>query len=105
MVRESLEEALLRDPELVESGKYATHLKAWRKALDVSRILVTFYERLRDDPQQYVDELAEFIGLAIQVDSRANQICTWLRGVNPATSLCFHTHRRGIGKPTQETAS
>ena len=64
MVREGFEEALQCDPELVESGKYATHLKAWRKAVGMSRILVTFYERLRDDPQQYVDELADFIGLS-----------------------------------------
>ena len=63
MVRTSFEEALLRDPELVESGKYATHLKAWQQAMGPGQVLATFYEGLRDDPQNYVDELADFIGI------------------------------------------
>jgi hypothetical protein len=73
MIRTDFEEALFRDPELVESGKYATYLKAWRKALGPGRVLATFYEKLRDDPQQYVDELAEFIGIPRFKLSRAQR--------------------------------
>jgi hypothetical protein len=63
MIGSNFEEALFRDPELVESGKYATHLKAWQQALGCSRVLPTFYEQLRDEPQQYVNEVADFIGI------------------------------------------
>lgn len=63
MVQADFEAALLRDPELLESGKYATHLKAWQKAMGHGQVLVTFYDQLRDDPQSYIDDLAGFIGL------------------------------------------
>jgi hypothetical protein len=57
------EEALVRDPELMESGKYATHLKAWQRLFGTGRILPTLYESLRDDPQTYVNSLADFVGI------------------------------------------
>lgn len=57
----SFEEALLRDPELVESGKYATHLKKWQRTLGSQNVLVTFYGDLRDEPQAYLDRVADFI--------------------------------------------
>ncbi len=59
----SLEEAMLRDPELSESGKYATHLTAWQSALGPDRVLATFYEDLRHNPQAYLDVLTDFIGV------------------------------------------
>ena len=33
MIPWKLEEALIRDPELVDSSRYATHLKAWQRAM------------------------------------------------------------------------
>ena len=63
MVRCSFEDAVLFDPEFLESGKYATHLKAWYRALGSKQVLVTFYEQLRDYPQAYIDTLADFIGI------------------------------------------
>ena len=63
MVRCSFEDAVLFDPEFLESGKYATHLKAWYAAMDPKQILVTFYDQLRDQPQVFVDTVADFIGI------------------------------------------
>jgi hypothetical protein len=59
----SFEEAIDRDPELMETSRYATHLKAWQTALGRDQVLVTMYEDLRSDPQSYVDCLVDFIGV------------------------------------------
>ena len=59
----NFEEALLRDRELMESSRYATHLREWRRRFGSDRLLATFYDDLRDTPQAYVDRLADFIGI------------------------------------------
>jgi Sulfotransferase domain len=63
MIRCSFEDAVLFDPELLESGKYATHLKSWYHAIGSTQLLVTFYDQLRDRSQAYIDDLADFIGI------------------------------------------
>ena len=59
----TLEQAIQCDPELIESGRYATHLKAWQQDFGVDQVLPTLFEDLRDDSQAYVDTLADFIGI------------------------------------------
>jgi len=63
MIRCSFEDAVLFDPELLESGKYATHLKSWYHAIGSMQVLATFYDQLRDRSQAYIDDLADFIGI------------------------------------------
>jgi hypothetical protein len=62
MVNWSMEEALDRDPELLESGKYATHLKGWLELFPKEQLLVTLYDDLRNSPQAYLDTLCTFLG-------------------------------------------
>lgn len=57
------EEALLRDPELVESSRYATYLAEWREAFGSAQVLPMFYDDLCDRPQLFVDRLADFTGI------------------------------------------
>ena len=64
MIPWDFEEALIRDAELIESSRYATHLRRWQQAFGPERVLPTFYDDLRHDPQAYVDMLADFIGMA-----------------------------------------
>ncbi len=59
----SLEEALERDPELMESSRYAAHLKQWRERFGNSQVLATTHDDMQADPQGYLDRLADFIGL------------------------------------------
>ncbi|MDP9158966.1 MAG: sulfotransferase [Acidobacteriota bacterium] len=59
----TLEEAMRRDPELIESSRYATHLRAWQAQFGRDQVLATFYDDLRRDPQQYIDALVDFIGI------------------------------------------
>jgi hypothetical protein len=63
MIRCSFEDAVLFDPELLESGKYATYLKSWYHAIGSKQVLVTFYDQLCDRSQAYIDDIADFIGI------------------------------------------
>ena len=59
----SLEHAIVNDPELMESGKYATNLKAWQRSLGTSQVLASIYDDLRDDPQAFLNGVVDFVGL------------------------------------------
>ncbi|HEY1464000.1 MAG TPA: sulfotransferase [Terriglobales bacterium] len=64
MIPWSLEEAISRDPELIESGKYATKLKEWWHTFGHESVLPMFYEDLRQNPQYFVNSVADFIGIS-----------------------------------------
>jgi hypothetical protein len=61
MIPWNFEQAIVQDPELMESGRYATHLKEWQRTIGGELILPTVYDDLRENPQAYVDQLADFI--------------------------------------------
>ena len=63
MIPWRFEEAISRDPELLETSKYATHLKLWQLTLGMKRVLATVYEDLRDNPQSFMDRLVDFVGV------------------------------------------
>lgn len=63
MYRWNFAEALNKDPELVTSGLYWTHLSGWRERFPHEQLLVTIYDDLADDPQRFVDNIASFVGL------------------------------------------
>jgi len=86
MIPWAFEQAILRDPELTETSKYASNLKAWRNALGADQVLATIYDDLREDPQAYLDTLLDFIGVP-RFELRSSQ----RRSVHSAESL---THPR-----------
>src|SRR5579862_3274880 len=59
----SFEQALARDPELLESSRYAFHLRAWQNTLGSDQVLACVYDDLQENPQAYVDRLNDFIGV------------------------------------------
>jgi len=59
----SFEQAVVKDPELVSSGRYATHLRAWQRAFGEERVRATVYEDLRHDPQRYLDAITDFLAV------------------------------------------
>ncbi|MGA9509330.1 MAG: sulfotransferase [Candidatus Sulfotelmatobacter sp.] len=60
----SLAEALERDPELMESSRYASTLKRWQRSFGLENVLATIYDDLREDPQAFVDSIVDFIGVS-----------------------------------------
>lgn len=63
MYRWSFPQALLRDPELINSALYWSHLSKWRQCFPDEQLLVTLYDDLAADPQNFVSKIATFIGL------------------------------------------
>ena len=59
----SLEEALERDPELMASSLYATHLRMWQSYFAPEQISINFFEDLTAEPQGFVDRICRFAGL------------------------------------------
>jgi hypothetical protein len=76
MVAWSLEKALERDPELIGSSRYAAHLLGWQSCFPSDQIHVTLYEDLRLEPQTFVNQIADFLGIPrftlteIQIEGR-----------------------------------
>lgn len=63
MIPWEFEEAIVRDPELVESGRYASHFKEWLNLFGPEQVVATLFDDLRDRPQSFVDGLADFAGM------------------------------------------
>ena len=58
----TFDDALWRDPELMESGRYAAHLREWIRTFGASQVLATLHEDLQADPQGYLDKIVDFVG-------------------------------------------
>jgi hypothetical protein len=59
----SFQEALNRDPELIESSRYSFHLREWLQGFDQGQIMATFYDDLQEDAQRFMDRLSDFVGI------------------------------------------
>lgn len=82
----AFEQAMQNDPELFDSGRYATHLKGWINALGKKQVLVMVYEDLKRNPQVYLNTLTDFLGIA-----RISLSSSQLRVINASEGL---THPR-----------
>jgi hypothetical protein len=60
----TFDQAIVRDPEMIESSRYATKLEGWQKAVGKDQILSVFYDDLRDNPQTFLDIVVDFIGVS-----------------------------------------
>lgn len=60
----SFEEAIERDPELMESGKYASTPKLWYGSFGASNVPAGIYDDLRENPQAFVDAIVDFVGVS-----------------------------------------
>lgn len=58
------EEAIAAHPEIVDSSRYATHLRRWQVAVGAENVHVFHLERQREDRQAWVDRFTELLGLA-----------------------------------------
>jgi len=63
-VRGSFDEVLKTRPHIDDSNRYVKQLTAWFEHFARERFLIMRYEELRDDPQDYLDRVCDFIGTA-----------------------------------------
>jgi hypothetical protein len=103
----NFDEALARDPELMESSRYSTHLRKWQKTFGKLQVMVTIHEDLLADPQGYLNKLVDFVG-APRVNlgpSQMSRVFTsesmtqprnyrWTRG---AVLMADWSKRKGLG--------
>ncbi len=59
----TFEEAVVRDPELSESRRYAFYLREWRNAFGDDAVLAIFYDDLEAHPQAYLDRVCAFLNI------------------------------------------
>lgn len=59
----TLDEALERDPEMLESSLYATNLRKWQSAFPSQQLLINLFDDLSSNPQAFVDRLANFLNI------------------------------------------
>lgn len=69
----NLEAALDRDPELMESSRYATHFTRWQRLFPENHLYAALYDDLNANPQLFLDRLADFIGFP-RVQLRDDQL-------------------------------
>jgi hypothetical protein len=60
----SFEEAVDRHREIGEMNRYAFHLRAWRQVFGAGNVLVCLYDDLEANPQGYLDQVCDFVGIA-----------------------------------------
>lgn len=93
MYRWNFSEALRRDPELITSGLYRTHLSGWRESFPDEQLLVMVYDDLANDPQGFVGRIASFIGLPNLTlpQSQLNRVFSTERMTRPRSYLATRT--------------
>jgi Sulfotransferase domain len=62
--RGSFDKVLETRPHLDRGNRYASNLAGWFEQFGRDRVLVTWYDDLKADPQGYLDAIADFIGIA-----------------------------------------
>jgi len=60
-------EEFLRDAEVMESARYAFHLREWHRIFGRSNVMVLLYQDLKADPQDYIRRICSFIGVSTPV--------------------------------------
>ncbi|HEX4066901.1 MAG TPA: sulfotransferase domain-containing protein [Acidobacteriaceae bacterium] len=57
----TLDEALERDPELIASSQYATHLREWQRLFPPEQISIHLFDELSAEPRAFIRELSDFL--------------------------------------------
>ena len=69
--RATFGEALIHHPEIIESSRYATHLRRWQDRFGTSRVRVVWMETLRRDPFAFANQVCSALDIARPTDPDA----------------------------------
>jgi len=61
--RGSFEDVLKSRPNLAGGNRYAFHLRKWFETFGRENVLITMYDELRTQPQSYLDQVTDFMGI------------------------------------------
>jgi hypothetical protein len=89
----TLEEALARDPEMVESSLYATNLRRWQDMFPGGQLSINVFDDLGRDPQGFVDKLTDFleIGNIRLTNTQLEQVFSTKKMTEPRSYLATRT--------------
>jgi hypothetical protein len=76
---------------LLGTNRYAFHLSHWFREFGRENVLVAFVEDLEKDPQQYLDQIANFIG-APRIELERTGIANERINLNPSQRAPLHPH-------------
>lgn len=62
-VGKSMEKAVAKYPEILDSGRYHDQVLHWRQKFGEDQVKVISYKLLKEDSQSYMNEITEFLGL------------------------------------------
>jgi len=57
----NFEQALIHDPEFLETSRYSSNLKAWQRTFGHENVLATIYDDLRTNPQAFLNKIVDFL--------------------------------------------
>jgi hypothetical protein len=66
----SFRETLQTSPELLDEGRYGTHLRRYLRYFDRSRLHIALFDDLEADPQAFLDDTTDWLGVGRQVVSQ-----------------------------------
>jgi hypothetical protein len=95
MIPWEFEEALERDPELMESGKYGTYFEDWLQTFGSENVCGVLYDDLQHSPQSFVNDVADFIG--VQRFALAPSQASRVHSSEPLTQPRSYYRTRGAG--------
>lgn len=61
-ITEPINEAVYRHPRLIDYSRYAMQLRPYLQRFGTDRVLPVFFEAMRDNPQQTLERVCDFIG-------------------------------------------
>ena len=63
LARASFRETAEASPELIDEGRYATHLCRYLRYFEAKALHVTVFDDLEADPQSYLDDVTDWLGI------------------------------------------
>jgi hypothetical protein len=55
------------DPDLIDEGRYATHLRRYLRSFDRKAVHIAVFDDLQADPQAFLDNVTDWLGIDRQV--------------------------------------
>lgn len=62
-VGKDFKKAIIKRPDIIETSRYSVHSKMWEDLFSNDNVLMVRFDDLEHNPQEFLDEITNFIGL------------------------------------------